>query len=64
MQYSVFECNLDEAQADRLRRRIDGLIDAEEDSVRLYLLCGHCRRKVEVHGRGVGSEEDPEVYIV
>ena len=64
VQYSVFECNLTAPQVERLRARVDTLIDNGEDSVRLYLLCGHCRERVEVLGVGIAPEEDPDVYVV
>lgn len=64
VQYSVFECHLTEPQVARLRTRIQRLTDETEDSVRLYLLCGHCRDRVEVHGLGLPPQDDPEVYIL
>lgn len=64
IQYSVFECNLTAPQVERLRARVEGLIDNQDDSVRFYLLCGSCRERVEVLGVGVGPEEDPAVYVV
>jgi CRISPR-associated protein Cas2 len=63
VQLSVFECLLEEEQVVRMRRRIDGLVEAGEDSVRIYRLCGGCAPKVEIVGLGVISE-DPDVYIV
>jgi CRISPR/Cas system-associated endoribonuclease Cas2 len=39
------------------------IIAAEEDTVRIYRLCGVCEPKVEVVGVGVRTE-DPDVYIV
>lgn len=48
VQYSVFECDLTRAQYVRLRSRLDELIrEKEGDSIRLYLLCDDCQRKVE-----------------
>ena len=63
VQLSVFECLLDEDQVQRMKARIERLTKPEEDSVRIYRLCGGCAPKVEVVGLGVLSE-DPEVYIV
>lgn len=64
VQLSVFECRLDEARLGRLRTGIERLIEVEEDSVRLYRVCGTCREKVEVLGRGVPPEDPPAVFIV
>lgn len=61
--YSVFECHLDEAGLAALRRRALKLIAEEEDSVRIYRLCGECDGKREVLGQGALTE-DPDVFIV
>jgi CRISPR-associated protein Cas2 len=45
VQYSVFECRLDDDQLDHLRSRIAKLVEPEEDSVRLYRLCADCVRR-------------------
>jgi len=63
VQYSVFECHLDPAQLDRLRGRLQRLVDEEHDSIRIYRLCGTCGGGVEILGQGVVTE-DPEVYIL
>ena len=61
--YSVFECHLKASELDRLRRRALGLIDAEEDSLRIYRMCAECAPRREAHGVGRPTE-DPDVYIV
>lgn len=62
VQYSVFECRLEETQLSSLRSRVAHLVDPEEDSVRFYRLCAECVRKIEIQGLGV-VKEDPEIYI-
>lgn len=63
VQLSVFECLLDEPQVERVRKAVARIIATEEDTVRIYRLCGVCEPKVEVVGVGTRTE-DPEVYIV
>lgn len=63
VQYSVFECNLDSDQFQRLYRRIKAVINESEDNVRLYLLCQACVEKIIIEGQGKLTE-DEEVYIV
>lgn len=63
VQYSVFECLLEDAALDRLRKRLEEKVVAEEDSVRIYRLCADCRGKVEIFGLGVLTV-DPEVYVI
>jgi len=62
VQWSVFECHLDDHQLERLRRRMLGLIEAKEDSVRIYRLCASCERNLETLGRAERTE-DPDIYI-
>jgi CRISPR-associated protein Cas2 len=47
VQYSVFECDLDPAQWERLRARLTGIIVPTEDSLRFYFLGSNWERKVE-----------------
>lgn len=63
VQYSVFEFLLNESQVGKLRERIEGLVDAAEDSVRIYRFCADCGAKLEIVGLGMVTE-DPQVYIL
>lgn len=62
VQYSVFECRLDDRQLDRLRAGVAKLIDASEDSVRFYRLCAECVRHVQIQGLWV-LKDDPGIYL-
>jgi len=62
VQYSVFECHLEPADLDRLRKRLEILVEPAADSVRLYRFCQDCGTKQEIYGQGKSTEE-PEVYI-
>lgn len=57
VQFSVFECDLDERAQLRLRRKLVALLDQSADSVRIYGLCRRCRGAVEVLGTGPIREE-------
>jgi len=63
VQYSVFECLLDEKRLESLIREVTEPIELEQDSIRIYRLCEGCRKEVKVYGRGVVTE-DPDVFIV
>ncbi len=52
VQYSVFECELDDAGLAELRARVEAAIDATEDSCRWYRLCQGCRTEVWIAGKG------------
>jgi CRISPR-associated protein Cas2 len=63
VQYSVFECLMGAKELGTLRERIADIINFDEDSVRLYILCGECEGKIEIIGTGARTE-DPDVYVV
>ncbi len=63
VQYSVFEFLLTEEQVATMRGRIEALVDAAEDSVRIYRFCADCGAKLVILGLGQVTE-DPNVYIV
>lgn len=63
VQYSVFEARLDEARLKKLRARLEKLVDAKEDSIRLYRLCRACEAEIIPLGNAkVNPERD--VYIL
>ncbi len=48
MQYSVFECELDKMNLARLKDRLNEFIrPGEDDSVRFYFLCEHCKQQIK-----------------
>lgn len=63
VQRSVYEGEIDIAQVERLVTRVVPLLEEEEDTLRLYLLCAACRRRIRVYGQG-RIVEDPDVWIV
>ena len=63
VQYSVFECHLDERAQQTLRERLARLIDPEEDSLRIYRLCKECDRLLEVLGTAKRTD-DPGLYVL
>ena len=63
VQKSVFECSgLTEERFLKMKGRLDGTIDATEDTVRYYLLCRGCLKKVEFSG--IGTKPDAGNYKV
>jgi CRISPR-associated protein Cas2 len=62
VQYSVFECSLDEAQLEQLQQRLTSIIDATQDSLRIYRLMQPRDRHVVVLGRPIEHDiHDPLV---
>lgn len=60
---SVFECNLTADTFQRMRERVDMVIDHMEDSVRYYFICEKCLENVEYSGLGLPFVEDDRVVI-
>jgi len=62
LQYSVFECELDQEHLDEMRQRLLKTYCPEEDKIGLYHLCRDCVQRRELYGEHEEPEE-PEVYI-
>ena len=62
VQFSVFECLLDNAQWQRLRAGLMAEMDEDRDSLRFYFLGNHWRGRVEHIGSK--SSYDPEGPLV
>ncbi len=63
VQYSVFECILDENLFMKITNRITSIIDMEKDSVRIYRMCGSCEKHIKIIGQGDISRLK-DVYII
>jgi CRISPR-associated protein Cas2 len=63
VQWSVFECYLDEQTLQSLRTELAALIEQDEGSIRWYPLCAWCQREIESQGCGE-LNDDPEFYLV
>ncbi len=50
VQKSVFECNLSEVHFERLLQTLKKIMDAEEDSLRIYRLTKPHERFIETYG--------------
>ncbi len=62
--YSVFECLLSRRDFAEMKGRVEKIIDPHADSVIYYLLCEHCRQKIEHLGRTPFYLEEEKVVVV
>lgn len=63
VQNSVFECIVDGAQCRLLKERLNEIIDAEKDSIRIYYLNDKQKQKIEYLGIKKGiSVEEPLIF--
>ncbi|MBM3269818.1 MAG: CRISPR-associated endonuclease Cas2 [Candidatus Sericytochromatia bacterium] len=63
VQFSVFDCLLDERQFLELRGRLLEIIDQESDSVRFYTLCRRCQAGIDLIGHGPIIEDQDIVVL-
>ncbi len=63
VQYSVFECHLNEREQAELMRRLDRTIDKAEDKVHYYPLCPKDVERIDILGRG-DVTLDPAYLII
>lgn len=58
VQYSVFECNLYEAEYKKLQDEVLHVIDRQQDSVKYYPVCKACDNNATFIGNGRTFEEE------
>ena len=63
VQNSVFECDVDPAQWERLKVRLLSLIEVTEDSLRFYFLGSNWKSRIEHHGIKKGPDADELLLI-
>lgn len=63
VQYSVFECNMNEKILDNMNNTLASVIDDTDDKIRVYRMCKNCLNSVQILGKG-DITEDEDVYIV
>jgi CRISPR-associated protein Cas2 len=62
VQYSLFECLLDEKDLQTLKKRLAKLIDPELDQVRYYRLCAKDLALILLNGSGIITTE-PDYHL-
>lgn len=63
VQNSVFECILTEIQLTVLRNKLSKIIDANQDSIRFYILGNNWKRKIETLGKNISNDFTDELII-
>lgn len=63
VQYSVFECIMDDGAHQKLMNRLSRIIIEAEDRIRVYTLCAKCEGDIAVLGSGEVTK-DKEVYVL
>ena len=63
VQKSVFEADIDDEELKRIKTMLDEIKLKKSDSIRLYHICGECKKKIKILGAG-SVTEDKKFYIV
>lgn len=64
VQYSVFECSVNDMEYEKLRSKLVSIINPESDSLRMYRLRGARSDYLESHGRDRYIDFDEDTLIV
>jgi len=64
VQYSVFECDVDNNTYRRMQKKLNELINKKEDNLRYYVLSKEDLRKRRVVGKERTEAEVREFYLV
>ncbi|NQU62791.1 MAG: CRISPR-associated endonuclease Cas2 [SAR324 cluster bacterium] len=63
VQHSVFECNVDPGQWEKLKARLLKTYFSKEDSLRFYYLGTNWKRRVEHFGAKAVQSDDEPIFI-
>jgi CRISPR-associated protein Cas2 len=63
VQFSVFECTLNETNLIKLKSRLINIMDADLDSLRIYYLRGGRESSTEVYGRDTWMDFEEPLMI-
>ncbi len=64
VQKSIFEVKVDEKRFKEMKKRVEEIIEKEEDGVKYFPLCEKCAGTVEVIGQGMYVDPDEEYVVV
>ena len=64
VQYSVFECRLDQKNLTRLKKAAGRLIRKRTDNVRYYFLCADCVNRIESSRPEEVTKSEPSQTLV
>lgn len=62
VQYSVFEADITDAELEKLHQVLKKVELKKEDSIRVYIICEACLKKITIYGTGEITQ-DKDLYI-
>lgn len=64
VQYSVFECLLDQKEHEKMRKKVERVIKPKVDHVRFYTLCERCLKKTKTTAGKEVLSDFPDALVV
>jgi len=64
VQYSVFECHLDDKNLVKLKKAVARVVRKRRDNVRYYYLCADCEKKIESSRAEEINKSEPKHTLV
>lgn len=66
LQYSVYQCNLDEKNLMALVKKLQKRLRSQNDSIIVFKLCNKCYSEIRMYGskKEILSRDDDDVIIV
>jgi len=64
VQYSVFECLVDDKELARMQTAVKRIIKPRLDDVRYYFLCGACQKRIQTTAAGKEVAAPADVMVV
>ncbi len=64
VQYSVFECHLDQKMKKKMDEGIKKILRPRKDSLRVYAICANCEVKIEIHEPKKKESENSQNIIL
>lgn len=58
VQFSVFECFISDSQFNEMKNKINEIVKDKPVSIRFYILCESCDKKIEFYGCGKILDDD------
>lgn len=63
VQYSAFECLLENSELKRMKKEVSKTLRPKSDHLRYYSICAACKQKIEIVGRTEVTEEKDVIIV-
>ena len=64
IQFSLFECDLEAVDYLRMCRKVEGVLNFQEDRLHVFALCASCTKRSVIQGPSIKPEGDWGVWVL